>query len=73
MADKVIDVSPDPYAVWKMQKRNIWMVDQSNVVIAVWDGKKSGGTYNCIKYAVGKGLPVLVIHPTLLTETWYNA
>ena len=64
-------MSQDPYAVWKMQKRNIWMVDQSNVVVAVWNGEKSGGTYNCIKYAIEKKKPVLVIHPTLLTETWY--
>ena len=69
-ADVVKDVSPDPYAVWKMQKRNIWMVDQSNVVVAVWDGTKSGGTYNCIQYALGKKKHVLVVHPTLLTETW---
>ena len=71
LAQQVIDVSQDPYAVWKMQKRNIWMVDQSNVVVAVWNGEKSGGTYNCIKYAIEKKKPVLVIHPTLLTETWY--
>ena len=35
-----------------MQKRNIWMVDHSDGhLLALWDGT-SGGTGNCIKYAV---------------------
>lgn len=31
--------------------RNHYMVDNSDYIIAVWDGVKNGGTYNCIKYA----------------------
>ena len=49
-ADEVVDVCEDPYESWKMQKRNEWMVDKSNLVIAVWDGS-NGGTGNCVKYA----------------------
>lgn len=52
-ADKVIDVSPDPFTKEKMQIRNEWMVDNSIGVIAVWDGS-GGGTGNCIKYARDK-------------------
>src|SRR5688572_16517776 len=41
----------DPgYAPWKMQARNKWMVDNSDVVLALWNGT-TGGTANCIKYA----------------------
>lgn len=69
-ANKIFDVSKDPYAIWKLQRRNIWMVDQANIVIACWNGTQSGGTYNCIKYAQEKKRPVLVVHPTLLTEQW---
>ena len=29
---------------------NEWMIDNSAVVISVWDGT-SGGTANCVKYA----------------------
>ena len=54
-ADKVVDISPDPYSVNKMQLRNTWMVDQSHAIIAVWDGIEAGGTWGCIKYAKEKG------------------
>jgi len=34
----------------KLQKRNEFMVDNSRITIAVWDGSK-GGTMNCVRYA----------------------
>lgn len=37
-----------------MQSRNEWMVNRSNIVIALWDGSEKGGTYNCLKYAKSK-------------------
>jgi uncharacterized phage-like protein YoqJ len=49
-ADAVEYVCEPGYAAWKMQKRNAWMVDNSSLVIAVWDGTK-GGTGNCVEYA----------------------
>jgi uncharacterized phage-like protein YoqJ len=49
-ADDIVHVCEPGYAAWKMQKRNQWMVDNSSVVIAVWDGTK-GGTGNCVNYA----------------------
>jgi len=52
-ADAVIEVSDGPYDPSKMQKRNIWMVDRSDIIIAVWDGS-SGGTANCVNYAKSK-------------------
>jgi uncharacterized phage-like protein YoqJ len=49
-ADEVKVVSLGGYAAYKMQVRNKWMVDNGNVLIAVWDGS-DGGTGNCMKYA----------------------
>lgn len=46
----------------KMQKRNEYMVDNSDIVIAVWDGSK-GGTYNCVRYAEKLGKKVIKINP----------
>lgn len=48
-------VCPGGYAPWKMQRRNEYMVDNCDVLLAVWDGSP-GGTANCVKYAeqVGK-------------------
>lgn len=48
--DQVHIVCEGHYAVWKMQKRNEWMVDRASAVIAVWDGT-TGGTGNCVEYA----------------------
>lgn len=44
-----------------MQKRNRYMVDKSDVVLAVWNGKCSGGTWNTIQYACKKGKPIRYI------------
>ena len=49
-AYEVVIVSEGGYAAWKMQKRNEWMVDTCDLVLALWDGS-SGGTDNCVKYA----------------------
>ena len=38
------------YAAWKMMTRNKWMVDNSDKVLALWNGSE-GGTGNCVKYA----------------------
>jgi len=46
------------YAPWKMQQRNKWMVDGSDLVVALWNGT-DGGTANCIKYANKVGKPVV--------------
>lgn len=43
-------VSPGGYSNAAMQIRNEWMVDNSDRVVALWDGS-SGGTGNCIRYA----------------------
>ena len=50
-ADKVTYVTNGLYKPSVMQKRNIYMVDKCDRLMAVWNGKKSGGTYNCIEYA----------------------
>jgi uncharacterized phage-like protein YoqJ len=63
LCNEVVSVSADPYSPQKMQVRNEWMVDLSDYVIAVWNGEKSGGTWNCMSYALGKNKSVLAIQP----------
>ena len=70
-ASQVVDVSPDPYLIWKMHKRNKWMVDNADAVIAVWDGSK-GGTANCVRYAAKQAKPVLLIQPAEQDWQWVN-
>ena len=61
-ADIVKLVSDEEYKPYLMQKRNEYMVDNADKVIAVWDGSKSG-TYNCIKYAKKQNKEIIVINP----------
>lgn len=58
-ADKVICLS-DKYFKGCYQKRNIYMVDNSDYVITWFDGQK-GGTDNTIKYALKIGRQVFNI------------
>jgi len=56
------------YTPAKMQKRNEAMVNDCNILIAVWNGTK-GGTYNCIEYAKHVGKVIYTINPkTFLTR-----
>ena len=45
--------------------RNRYMVDRADAVIAVYDGRQSGGTYQTIRYAEEAGKPIayVCIHP----------
>ncbi|HMN10944.1 MAG TPA: SLOG family protein [Bellilinea sp.] len=58
-ARSVVYTSEGVYSPAKMQIRNEWMVNQAEVVWALWDGKIGGGTWNCIQYAHRVGKPVL--------------
>ena len=56
----IIRYISERYSEAAFQKRNIWMVDRSARVIAVYSGEK-GGTENTIKYAEKTGVPVVNI------------
>jgi uncharacterized phage-like protein YoqJ len=45
-----------------MQKRNEYMVDKCDKLLAVWNGT-TGGTHNCIKYAKSKGKEIILLNP----------
>ena len=71
-ADHVIDVAKGEYSAVKMQNRNIFMVNKSKYVVAVWNKVKKGGTWNCVDYAFNKGKKVCVVDPSNFTKTWYQ-
>ena len=50
------------YNKWCFQKRNKYMVDKSDVVLAVWN-RETIGTGNTVKYANEKNRKVIVINP----------
>jgi len=51
------------HKIHKLHRRNEWMVDHSNYVVAIWDGTESGGTFNCYSYAKKKKKSIIVINP----------
>ncbi len=57
-AKEVVYVEQGPYSAWKMQSRNEWMVNQSDLLLALWSGAP-GGTANCVSYAEGAGRQVM--------------
>jgi len=62
LADDVVVVSEGGYSSRNMQRRNEWMVDHSDKVLAVWDGS-NGGTGNCVAYARSIGREIIRIDP----------
>lgn len=56
------DIETKIYHPAKMQKRNEYMVNNSDFVVAVWNGDTSGGTFNCISYAKKKEKKIVEIN-----------
>ena len=63
-ADIVKTVSNETYHPWVMQKRNEYMVDRANLLLALWDGSP-GGTANRVKYAEKKNIKTIIMTPYL--------
>ena len=56
-AARVHVICTGSYARAKFQRRNEWMVDNADGVVALWDGS-TGGTANCVQYARRVGKPI---------------
>lgn len=56
-------VTDAPYTAKAMMDRNIWMVDHADMVVAVYEAGKPGGTKNCVDYALQRKKPVWCIPP----------
>jgi uncharacterized phage-like protein YoqJ len=51
-AEIVVVTDADDYpGPWVFEVRNRYMIDNSDHLVAWWDGTKKGGTWNAIKYA----------------------
>lgn len=64
-AHEVVFCDKGDYAPYKMMKRNKYMVDESDLVIAVYNGDKEGGTYNCVNYAIREQKEIINLWPTV--------
>lgn len=62
-AYKVVNVSGQKkYKEYFMHQRNKWMVDNCDMLYAVWNGDQRGGTFNCIQYAKSVNKPIRFIN-----------
>lgn len=72
-ASKKVIVCEGGYAPFKMELRNRAMVDQltesDDILLACWNGKENGGTWNCIQYAMKQKKKMVRIDPLLKTIT----
>jgi uncharacterized phage-like protein YoqJ len=62
-ASEVVVVCEGGFASSKYIKRDEWMVDHGEAMLALWNGQKHGGTYHCIKYAQKVNRPVFNVWP----------
>lgn len=62
-ASRVYIVSQGDYSDEKMHRRNRFMVNGCDVLLAVWNGRAGGGTSNCVNYANKVDRPIIHIDP----------
>ena len=67
-ATKVVTVCPE-YRPSAFEERNRAMVDACDLLIAAWNGKRSGGTFNALQYALRVGRDVVYVDPVRRTTT----
>lgn len=66
-SDGTAYISLDKYSKGCMQKRNRYLVDTAQYLIAVYDGQR-GGTMATINYAKKKHRTIIVLNPTEFTR-----
>ena len=57
----ILHVLSPTYTPWCMHARNRYMVDKASAVLAVFNGKESGGTFETLKYAQKKGKITIIL------------
>lgn len=53
-ADEVRGPLSVTYQTWVLHARNAAMVEAADMVVAFWSGKRRGGTYACLVYALSR-------------------
>lgn len=66
LSDEVVHVSKEPYTKGCMNARNQYMIDRCNVLLAVWNGDKIGGTADAVKRAERAGKEIVRIDPRFI-------
>lgn len=67
-AEQVFTIYPE-YHPAAFHQRNITMVDACDLLIAAWNGKRSGGTFHALSYAEKMGKPIILVDPVRRVTT----
>ena len=71
-SDRIVQVC-DSYQRGCYHARNRYMVDNSDVLIAIYNGEPKGGTAYTVNYAQKQGKEIVVINPDTFEKTTLNA
>ncbi len=66
-SDGVVQVTSEPYRDGCMLRRNRYLVDTAQYLIAVFDGQR-GGTMSTVNYAKKQGRTIIIINPADYTR-----
>lgn len=73
-AEQVVEINPSQSypgpSVY--HERNEWIVAHSDVLLAVWDGKRTGGTFQTVRRAMLRDMPVRQINPLTRKISSFN-
>ncbi|MCT7977677.1 SLOG family protein [Laspinema olomoucense] len=53
----------DKYYTGCLNQRNLWMINNSQLCLSVWDGRQHGGTFHAVNQARRKNLTIINFHP----------
>jgi uncharacterized phage-like protein YoqJ len=69
-ARKKVLLSTGAYSPSLLHERNYWLVNNSDALLAVWDGRPGSGTASCVQYAQLKQPPKPIYRLSLSEEMW---
>ncbi|MDR2515524.1 MAG: DUF1273 domain-containing protein [Christensenellaceae bacterium] len=64
--DAVVSMQ-ERYSIGCYHRRNRYMVEKADILLAVWSGKESGGSYQTLQYARKKQKPIAILR---VPELW---
>jgi uncharacterized phage-like protein YoqJ len=66
----IVDDATSYLGPWLYHNRNEYMVNNADIVVAVWNGDSKGGTAACVRYAKKIGKLIVQINPRDETITY---
>jgi predicted Rossmann fold nucleotide-binding protein DprA/Smf involved in DNA uptake len=74
LAESIVTIVPvDKYpGIQSFIKRNRYMVDNADILIASWDGRPNGGTWQTLYYATRNNKRIYRINPANKTCGWFD-